>query len=89
MDENSVSNEVRALVERMEQFPHEFVSRGSHWREEFIDTFCSEMNTGLAFLLTTEEYRLLKDAFRNVLRKDFAEEVVQRIINPKQRDFDF
>lgn len=89
MDENSVSDEVRALLERMEQFPHEFVGKRAHWREEFLDTFCSDMQTPLAFLLTGEEFRLLKEAYRLVLRKDFSEEVVSRIINPAQGEFDF
>lgn len=89
MDETGVSNEVRALLERMEQFPHEFLGSRGYWYEEFTDTFCGDMNTPLSFLLTAEEYRLLKEAYRQVLRKQFSEEVVSRIINPKQTEFDF
>jgi hypothetical protein len=89
MDENSVSNEVRALLERMEQFPHEFVGKRAYWRDEFMDTFCGNLETPLSFLLTAEEFRLLKQAYRQVLRKNFAEEVVEKIINPSQGEFDF
>lgn len=89
MDENSVSKEVLALIERMENFPHEFIGKHAYWREEFLDTFCSDMSTPLAFLLTTEEYILLKQAYRLVLRKHFCEEVVSVIINPGQGEFDF
>ncbi len=89
MDENSVSNEVRALLERMEQFPHEFIGKRAYWRDEFVDTFCSDMQTPLSFLLTAEEFRLLKEAYRQVLRKNFSEEVVEKIINPTQSEFDF
>lgn len=89
MDENSVSNEVRALLERMEQFPHEFYGDRAYWREEFMDTFCSDIHTPLAFLLTAEEFRLLKEAYRRLMRKNFSEEVVEKIINPAQGEFDF
>ena len=89
MDENSVSDEVRALLERMEQFPHEFCGKRAHWRDEFMDTFCSDMHTPLAFLLTAEEFILLKQAYRRLLRRNFSEEVVEKIINPAQGEFDF
>jgi hypothetical protein len=89
MDENSVSNEVRALLERMDNFPHEFYGPRAHWREEFTDTFCSDMQTPLAFLLTAEEFVLLKQAYRRLLRKYFSEEVVERIINPTQRELEY
>jgi hypothetical protein len=89
MDENSVSNEVRALLERMDNFPHEFYGPRAHWREEFMDTFCSDMQTPLAFLLTAEEFVLLKQAYRRLLRKYFSEEVVERIINPTQRELEY
>lgn len=89
MDETFVSKEVLALVERMEHFPHEFVGKRAHWGEEFLDTFCSDMQTPLAFLLTAEEFTLLKEAYRKVLRKEFSEEVVSKIINPGQGEFDF
>jgi hypothetical protein len=89
MDETSVSDEVRALLERMEQFPHEFCGPRAYWRDEFADAFCSDMQTPLAFLLTAEEFRLLKEAYRKVLRRHFSEEVIERIINPAQGEFDF
>jgi hypothetical protein len=89
MDENSVSDEVRALLERMEQFPHEFYGKHAHWRDEFIDTFSSDIPTPLAFLLTAEEFILLKQAYRRLLRRTFSEEVIAKIINPAQGEFDF
>jgi hypothetical protein len=89
MDENSVSDEVRALLERMEQFPHEFYGKRAHWRDEFMDTFCSDIQTPLAFLLTAEEFILLKQAYRRLLRRTFSEEVIAKIINPAQGEFDF
>lgn len=89
MDENSVSNEVRALLERMDNFPHEFVGKRAYWRKEFMDTFCSDMQTPLAFLLTAEEFVLLKQAYRRLLRKYFSEEVVETIINPTQRELGY
>ncbi len=89
MDENSVSDEVRALLERIEQFPHEFYGPQALWKEEFMDTFCCDMQTPLSFLLTAEEFRLLKQAYRILLRKTFSEEVIEKIINPKQTGFYF
>lgn len=85
MDENSVCNEVRALLERMEQFPHEFYER-TFWYAAFHEAFIYETGT-LPFLLTAEEKRLLEEKFRMVLRKAFQERVVENIINPRQLEF--
>lgn len=81
MDENSVSNEVRALIDRMEQFPHEFVGEGA-WTHIMRQVILEEGE--LPFLLTTEEERVLKEAYRKILRAWFSEVVVGKIINPKQ-----
>lgn len=87
MDENCVCNEVRALLERMEQFPHEFLPNG-RWHADFLEAFVGEEGA-LLYLLTVEERRVLEEKFRAVLRKWFKEKVVERIINPKQAEFDF
>lgn len=81
MDENSVSNEVRALIDRMGQFPHEFIGDGS-WANFMRQLLKDEGE--LPFLLTTEEERVLKEAYRRILRGWFSEVVVEKIINPKQ-----
>jgi len=83
VNENHVSREVEALLERMDQFPHEFLD--SMWGRELREAFIEERGE-LLFLLTVEERQLLESKYRQLLRGVFKEKVIERIINPKTHE---
>jgi vacuolar-type H+-ATPase subunit E/Vma4 len=95
MDETVVSDAVKALLERMDHVPEDFIE--GPWRGlinalvQNLETHPREMHISeYGFLLTKAEKQALLEKYRLLRREMFFKEVVEKLINPpKQREFDF